>query len=74
MALVHRANEIVSPVKRASDNLDEVLRAERNRNDTILRYNCGKRNRHKEPTPGPTGNSVETDDFLEEQDYEANKG
>ena|GEM_PF-4868456 len=48
MALVHRSDDPVGPVMRASNNLSEVARAEHLRKVAIARYQHGERNGHKE--------------------------
>lgn len=62
MALVHRSDDYIGPARRASDNLSEVLRGERCRNDAILRHkhNVNTDFKHVEPCEeAPTGNSIE---------------
>ena len=73
MALVHRADEAISQVRRISDNLESVVRGERSHADAVLRYSHGKRNQFEAIPDGPTGNSVETDELLEELEYEKRK-
>lgn len=69
MALAHRKDELISGMQRHSDNLNEVLRGERNHNDAVLRYQFENRNTHPDIPDGPTGNSVEEDEALEELEY-----
>lgn len=73
MALVHRSDELIPESQRISDDLNGIVRGERSRADIILRYSCGKRNEFESIPDGPTGNSVETDELLEELEYEKRK-